>query len=200
MNEFVEIPATDRIMERRKARHGIAVNDMPYRVDANGVTCPYFSKWSAMINRCYSLRSIKFRPSYLYCYVCSDWLLFSNFRKWMKTQDWKGKFLDKDLLIQGNLVYSPDTCIFVSRAINNIWVKPKNINNKYLLGVAWNKTAKKFRAACCVNGEPVHIGLFDNELDAHKAYRNFKYTYVKAVSETQPEPIRSALLRWDMDK
>jgi len=36
----------------------------------------------------------------------------------MERQDWEGKHLDKDILIPGNKIYSPDRCIFVSSLIN----------------------------------------------------------------------------------
>ena len=39
----------------------------------------------------------------------------------MEKQDWEGKFIDKDLLFPGNKVYGPDTCVFVTRQLNNLF-------------------------------------------------------------------------------
>lgn len=45
--------------------------------------CPYYVKWHAMLNRCYNARYHKNKPTYIGCYVCEEWLTFSNFKAWM---------------------------------------------------------------------------------------------------------------------
>ena len=67
--------------------------------------------------------------------VCEEWYNFQNFAEWCETQkflnakDVKGKSyqLDKDILVKGNKIYSPDTCCFVPPEINSLF-----INAKYL--------------------------------------------------------------------
>ena len=77
---------------------GVGVNDAGYRVAikerlpcSNGKRiqkevwmCPYYSKWKSMLVRCYSTKYHQRRPTYKDCSVCNDWLLFSNFRKWVE--------------------------------------------------------------------------------------------------------------------
>lgn len=76
--------------------------------------CPYYQTWKDMIKRCYSTKCQEKFPTYKGCSVSADWHTFSNFKAWMEKQNWEGKQLDKDILIEGNKVYSPETCVFVS--------------------------------------------------------------------------------------
>lgn len=87
--------------------------------------CPYYSKWSNMIQRCYSDSSPK---QYWFVEVCKEWLTFSNFKSWMEQQDWEGKELDKDLKGNGFL-YSPESCCFISQRTNNLMIETRT-NNK----------------------------------------------------------------------
>ena len=77
-------------------------------------TCPYHRAWESMLKRCYSAKYQERQPTYKGCTVSDDWLTFSNFRAWMIAQDWEGKHLDKDLLFEGNKIYSTETCVFVA--------------------------------------------------------------------------------------
>lgn len=72
-----------------------------------------------MLQRCFSEGLHKKHPSYLGCKICNEWLVFSNFKAWMETQDWEGKELDKD--IYGQELYSPDTCLMVRPDVNKFF-------------------------------------------------------------------------------
>ncbi|MBL4664296.1 MAG: hypothetical protein JKY22_12265 [Flavobacteriaceae bacterium] len=183
-------------MIRKNLKFGVGINDAEYKIQINGVNCPYYSRWSSMLERCYSEKAKEYNLSYKDCYVCDDWLHFSNFRKWMMAQDWKGKELDKDILVQGNKVYSPDNCVFIPKIINNILVRNRRTKSQFLVGVGFNKRSKRFNATCSINNKANHIGCFKTELEAHEAYKGFKYNYIAAMAEKQPEPVRSSLLRW----
>ena len=119
---FEEIPATQKSIDNRKLVYGVGINDADYQVnptiDGSRVMCPAYSAWHSMIERCYSEKYHDKKPTYKECYVCDEWLYFLKFKSWMEKQDYKGKELDKDILIQGNKVYSPETRIFVDKTIN----------------------------------------------------------------------------------
>ena len=57
--------------------------------------------------------------------VCEEWLNYSNFRIWFDEHYVPCKNnqidLDKDLLVQGNKVYSPETCVFLLHYQNTMF-------------------------------------------------------------------------------
>ena len=63
----------------------------------------------------------KNNPTYKNCSVCEEWHNFQNFAKWFydnyPNDDLKYE-LDKDIKVEGNKVYSPDTCLFVTKKEN----------------------------------------------------------------------------------
>lgn len=74
-----------------------------------------------MLTRCYNHKSLKKNPSYIGCSVCDEWLTYSNFKRWYEDPIngyREGYHLDKDILVKGNKVYSPETCCFVPHSIN----------------------------------------------------------------------------------
>lgn len=188
-------------MIKRKLVCGVGINDSKYvtyrKVGDIAYKCPFYSKWSAMIERCYSPASRIARPAYNDCTVCDEWLLFSNFKEWMIEQDWKDKELDKDIISQGNKIYSPENCLFVTARVNKLLNKCAAARGKYKLGVSYCKREGKFISRCSDGGEnTTHIGYFDNEDDAHEAYKTFKYKVIAKVAEDQDEPLRTALLNY----
>lgn len=135
MNTFIEIPARKNSLVQRKPIYGVGINDSPYIVtpviDGKKLWCPYYQAWVNMMARCYSDKHKKKYPTYIGCSVIKEWRLFSNFRRWMVTQDWQGKQLDKDILVVGNKVYSPDNCMFVTMETNNLVLDGSTIRGKY---------------------------------------------------------------------
>lgn len=198
MSVFKERKIYLESINSRSPIFGVGMNDAPYKISFNGVKCPYYIKWCSMLDRCYSKNSKKYNLSYLDCYVCSAWLTFSRFKLWMIKQDWQGMELDKDLLVQNNKVYSPETCLFLPKLVNNILARNRRVKNKRLLGANYNKINKRFYATCSINAKHNYIGCFVTELEAHEAYKEFKYKYIREMAERQPEPIKSALLRWKL--
>ena len=88
-----------------------------------------------MYNRCYSKAFQESHPWYKGCTVCDEWLDpehgLGRFAKWCNENyyivEGEGTTqLDKDILIPGNKIYSPDTCIFVPKqsSINFGTMKP----------------------------------------------------------------------------
>lgn len=192
---FAEIKADDRSLKSRgKKKFGVGINDADYFTQYNGDICPYYKKWSKMLERCYSPKWKKNKPTYAECLVCDEWLLFSAFKAWMITKDWQGKELDKDIINIGNKLYSPENCAFVSREINLlVQTYP---NNGLLQGVTYHKRDKIYCAKVSHNGKAQHLGNFNLEIDAHNAYKKAKYKIIKEAAMTQLEPIKTALLNY----
>jgi len=104
---------------------GVGVNDYIHSISDDGKVIKSYKCWSHMLERCYSAKKQLKYPTYIGCTVCDKWLIFSNFKEWYDT-NYKEEFeLDKDILVEGNKVYSPDTCCFVPKNINSLIHKNK---------------------------------------------------------------------------
>lgn len=151
--------------------------------------CPFYSRWRDMLKRCYSHKYQETHPTYKGCSVCHEWLTFSTFRRWMVEQDWEGKELDKDILIPGNKVYSPDVCVFIDRIVNSFVLEKNASCGEYLIGVQWVGSKGKFRADCCDRlGKRNYLGLFNTEIEAHNAWLKRKQELALQLASEQTDP------------
>jgi hypothetical protein len=195
---FTYKKATKRSLSKRRLVYGVGVNDSEYITaymqDGKLVSCPFYKKWIAMLQRCYDGNYLNRHPTYIGCSVCDDWLSFSCFKGWMKNQDWQGKDLDKDIINRGNKIYSPANCVFLDRSINTLL----NINriNKGDLPVGVFKSRNGFKACCAVSGRNTYIDSFKTPELAFKAYKEFKYKLIFNAANLQDEPLKSALLNY----
>lgn len=190
-------------MKSGKLVHGVGINDADYVVQKfetiieNGKRnrkliwiCPFYQAWINMLNRCYSIKFQDKRPTYRGCSVSEEWLTFSVFKNWMEKQDWQDKQLDKDLLFDGNKVYSPETCVFVTRTVNSFTTDSGAARGEWLIGVYWNKGANKFMSMCSnpFTKKQEYLGLFECEQEAHQAWLKRKLELAKELAAIQPYP------------
>lgn len=162
--------------------------------------CPYYSTWVDMLKRCYSAKLHDRHPTYIGCTVSADWLTFSNFKNWMEEQDWEGLQLDKDLIVEGNKIYSAETCVFVTEATNNFITDRGNARGDWLIGVCWKKEKAKFQAHCSnpFTNKREHLGYFDCEQQAHQAWkkRKLELAHELAAIQTDPRVARALINRY----
>ena len=100
-----------------------------FKVSVNRKSTKAYQCWVGMLERCYSKKLHKKYPTYIGCTVHPDWHNFQTFAKWYQDNYPVGgdKYqLDKDLLVEGNKVYSKDTCMFVTGAENMIKAHAKS--------------------------------------------------------------------------
>lgn len=92
-----------------------------------------YNSWASMIARCYRTRLHEKYPTYEECQCVDGWLNFQNFCEFYDDDKFrkKGWNLDKDLLILGNKVYSPETCVFLPKALNNIALSYVDTTSKF---------------------------------------------------------------------
>jgi len=171
---------------KTKLIYGVGVNDADYpvqpRLDGKQTECHFYRTWKHMLLRCYSSKFHKKQPTYIGCSVVGEWFSFTNFRKWMEKQDWKGKELDKDILIPGNKVYGPDACRFVSVRINNL-ISPRSRRKSNLpVGVYFRNDIKKIAACIRIDNKNKHLGFFNTKEEASSAYREAKRLYILRVA------------------
>lgn len=178
----------------KKLLAGVGINDADYQVKTRTVQCPYYKTWSNMINRVYA-PSYKARfKAYQGCSVDERWHSFMAFKEWMQTQDWEGNHLDKDLLIDGNQVYGPNTCLFISRRVNNFLTEDRQTNSKYLKGVYLNSSNRY--VAQCGTGSKTYLGSYGTQEEAHAAYMIDKRKAALVLAEKQKDVrVKDALVK-----
>ena len=115
--------------------------------------------------------------------MCDEWLRFSNFKRWFDKNYEEGYYLDKDILVNGNKVYSPETCCFVPHEINELIETRKNKTNKFYQCVEISKNGK-FRARIKRYGRREYLGTFNTPEEAFEAYKHGKVAYVREVADT----------------
>ena len=150
-----------------------------------------------MLVRCYSEKYLESNQSYIGTSVCSEWLYATAFKKWMEQQDWDGKCLDKDIIVRGNKLYSPDTCAFVLQATNSFVLARDADRGEYPIGVHLYKHTGKYQAYCenLFTGEREHLGLFSTPEEAHEAWRKRKHELAQLVAATESDPRIVAALK-----
>ena len=180
-------------MANRSRIQGIGINDAdyPYRVHEKidgkykiVYQCSIHGTWKDLLRRCYNEKYKEKYPHYRDVTCCDEWLIFSNFKRWVESQgslvdkDGKTKQLDKDLLVPNNKHYSPENCILVSVKINSFMFN----NNK---GVTFNKEVGEWHVFC---KDPLkryskYIGKVDNLEEGRVLYRKTKHRYLKDLHE-----------------
>lgn len=158
----------------------IGVGD--YITSYNGKMTECYSVWADMLKRCYHEKEIY--PTYKYCTVYEEWHCFQVFAKWFKENYIEGFELDKDIVLKGNKIYSPETCCFVPHDINTLFVKSDKIRGSYPIGVYLHAKNNNFIAQIKIgNREKKHLGCFNNIEDAFIAYKTEKEKRIKLMSE-----------------
>lgn len=181
--------------------HGVGINDANYSVRPSVIgkrpQCAFYSRWERMLFRCYGDPALIKRPTYKGCTVCDEWLVFSNFKSWMEKQSWEGKVIDKDIIVSGNKIYSPDTCALVDQKTNLFVTDRGAKRGDFLIGVGYIKSSGKFAARCGnpFTGVQEYLGCFSLEIEAHEAWRSRKHELSQALAMIQEDKrVAAALL------
>ena len=115
----------------------------------------------------------------------------------MNSQNWEGKQLDKDLLVEGNKVYSAETCAFVSSMVNTFVNDCGASRGDWPIGTYWNKRDRTFHSRCNnpFTKKIEHLGYFMCEQEAHQAWLTRKLELAKDLAEIQSdERVAKALI------
>ena len=186
-----------------KLVYGVGVNDLGYKtqvyeyVTGNGgkrirklvFLCGYYEVWKHMLERCYSEKYLESKPSYIGTSVCSEWLSATAFKKWMEQQDWQDKCLDKDIIVPGSKLYSPDTCAFVLQATNKFVIASDAIRGDYPIGVCLLKRTGRYQVRCNspFSREQEYLGLFLTPDEAHESWRKRKHELAQLVAAKESD-------------
>lgn len=164
---------------------GYMGNNPELKSSCNGKKCPIYNTWYRIIERCYSKKVHERFSTYIGCYTSEEFTDYSKWRIWYDNYQYKheGWQLDKDLLVKGNKIYSGETCVFLPHIINSVLTKSNKTRGKYLIGACFDTHNNKFKAHISKRGKNTTLGYFENEIDAHLAYKEAKEEYLKELAE-----------------
>lgn len=170
---------------------------------------PAYLSWRHLLERCYDESQKHKHPAYYgIATVCDDWLCYQNYADWYYKNyydigDGKRMHIDKDILVKGNKVYSPETCIFVPQRINMLFVIRKSKRGDLPCGVSENPSGN-YNAVCGIDdGIVENLGTFKTIEDAFNAYKTRKEQNIKEVADKYrhliPPKLYKALYSWKVE-
>ena len=176
-------------------------------VDSNCYQDNAYTPWCSMLERCFSEKYHSKQPTYKDCCVSEDFKYYPYFKEWCNKQVGfgnEGWHLDKDILLKGNKVYSPEACCFVPHEINNLLNKQTSGESKDLpVGVCYDKGRKKFVAKLSMKSITKNLGRFETCEEAFQVYKQDKESYIKEVAELYKDQIDvrvyEALMKYEVD-
>lgn len=158
------------------------------KTSINGVNI--YRLWVRMMQRSYYDKTQERSPTYKGCSVGEVFIKYQEFAKWCFSQEFISKSyqLDKDLLIRDNKVYSPDTCCFLPRELNDLLSYRKAVNSKCLIGVTDNGKGG-YVSKIMTNSEQRYLGTFNTPEEAFYAYKEAKEAYIKELANKYKDKI-----------
>lgn len=170
--------------------YGVGMIGIKYPSNANGSSTKEYQTWKNMLRRCYGDEQFAYRD--VIC--CDEWLLYENFYEWLHSQEnfdkWynnKKWHLDKDILIKGNKIYSPNTCCLVPHNVNLLFTK-KNIDRNGLpIGVCKNRNGFKAEWNNQLKGHCEYSTTYAIVEFAFQEYKSHKEEIIKQVAQIEFE-------------
>lgn len=161
-----------------------------YSTHINGKLTKEYNMWSGMLRRCYDEKYKNKKPTYKNVTCCEEWLLYENFYEWLHSQDNFDKWLnddkwaiDKDILVKGNKIYSPDTCCLVPIKINSLFIKSNATRGS--LPIAVQKHQQKYRACFTAFNKYITLPVRDTIDEAFMDYKQYKEHIIKRIAKEE---------------
>ena len=160
----------------------------------NGDNIKEYHTWYNLFIRCYDEKAFIKHGTYAQCEVCDEWYLYENFYEWLHQQenftqwlnnpDWD---IDKDIIIKGNKIYTPDNCSLVPKNVNMLFLTNKQIRGPYPIGVTYDKRIDRYVARCNnpLTEKREYLGRYNSVTQAFLAYKKRKEQIIKQVAEQE---------------
>ena len=157
--------------------------------------------WNNMYTRCYNPNYHERSPQYKECAICDEWLDDKeSFYEWVRENYYtvgdEQMDLDKDILVKGNKIYSPDTCIFTPHSINAYF---ENLTREPI----YRPTLNKYKMDIFLEGTNVNIGYYDTSDEAKKVYIKHKEAAILAKADLYkdriPRKLYNAMVGWKIE-
>lgn len=164
-----------------------------YPVSINCIKTKEYATWSHMLERCFDKKIKDKYPTYQNISCCNEWLYYENFYEWLHSQEnfdkwYNGKrwSLDKDIIIKGNKVYSPETCCLVPQNVNSLFTKSSTMRGNFPIGVI--RRGNRYIAQCenPIHNKRRHVGSYLTPEDAfYSGYKPHKEDLIKQVAQIE---------------
>jgi len=139
--------------------------------------------WSDVAHRCNPKGAFQNKkPTYKQCVMSDNFKNFQYFAEWCQDQIGyleEGYHLDKDILFEGNKVYSEDTCVFIPKDLNAFSKRYDKPRIGIPTGVYITKSGKFIAKAGDKALGNVVVGLFNTAKEASDAYILQKEMYAE---------------------
>ncbi len=151
----------------------------PYKTAVNGKHTKAYNVWMGMLQRVRCPNSKRVARNYEGTSIDIRWLNYQNFAAWYEQEINKfgpvdfGWEIDKDFLIPGNRMYSPDTCCLIPQSINVLMVSSCFSRGTLPLGVSYKR--KRYRASVRMFGKNKNLGVYSTIREAQLAYWSAKF-------------------------
>tara|TARA_R100000988_G_scaffold9434_1_gene5332 strand:- start:15 stop:758 length:744 start_codon:yes stop_codon:yes gene_type:complete len=185
------------------------LRELIYGVGINDVMIPYFTEsriwrqWGGIIRRTDKRDpNMHNYESYKDCTLDPRWYKLSVFKEWIEQwDDYGNKEVDKDILITGNKIYGPDTCLMV-RPIVNSWFRPNAAKGDLPRGVSWNtawrrgKSPNPYSAQITpIGGKRTGLGYYSTVEEASIVFESARKEQLKILIETETDlTVKNALI------
>ena len=172
--------------------YNVGITGCRYPVRIGNKVSKEYMAWKRILERCYDEKYKIKEPTYNDVTCCDEWLLYENFYEWLHSQPNFDKWLnesrwaiDKDILVKGNKVYSPDVCCLVPQRVNSLFVK--NDATRGLLPIGINIVGDKYEVRCgnYLNNSRYYFGLCDTIMGAFQRYKKHKENIIKQAAKEE---------------
>ena len=173
--------------------YGVGIVGTKYSISSNQIHTKEYDAWNSMLERSYSNLYKDKYPTYKDVTCCKEWLMYENFYEWLHSQENFDKWLngrrwhlDKDILIKGNKIYSPETCCLIPHNVNELFTKNNKIRGDYPIGVSLNSYKTKLAIRCNDgHGNCVQLGEVTDSIKGFNIYKNFKESVIKQIAQEE---------------
>ena len=174
--------------------YGVGIAGNKYKtVDENSKSIKEYTIWYHILQRCFDKKYLERHPVYRNVDICEEWLYFPNFYEWLHSQSnfekwYNGKrwAIEKDILVKGNKIYSPETCCLVPQNVNCLFLKREAERGKYPIGVHRSKDGFVARCRNPFINKNEDLGNYSTPENAfYLGYKPYKEDIIKQVAQVE---------------
>ena len=170
-----------------------------YTATINRKATKAYDAWTKMFLRSYKEQWHQIEPTYKECDVDERWWNFQVFAEWFYNNYHEipnmSIQVDKDWIIPGNKIYSPEACELVPAIINTcILTHDKKIQANKDIPIGIQVTASgKYKPRVCRYGKRIECGTYETVEEAMSVYLNKKVQYIKELADKYKDYISNRL-------